>query len=77
MIGLQIVVLTCVLSCPVTDSVYHSLTSAFQHWFACLDTVNGTEGYFLSWGLFTREDAAPDGCVVTSVVQTFWNSTAT
>ncbi|KAF3760038.1 hypothetical protein M406DRAFT_358688 [Cryphonectria parasitica EP155] len=57
-------------------SVFHELTAASQDWFACQDSVNGTQGYFLSWGVFSEEGLAPTGCVVTNVIQVF-NSTGT
>lgn len=56
---------------PPLAKVLHGTTAASQSWFSCADTVNGTQGYFLRWGVFTSGGAAPDGCGVTDVVQSF------
>lgn len=55
----------------LTEAIYHSITSASQSWFACLDSVNGTQSYFLKWGVFTAGGGVPAGCLVTNVVQVF------
>lgn len=51
--------------------VFHQLTAAPQHFYACNITIDGAVNYHLSWGVTNENLSPPTGCLFTNVYQNF------
>ena len=51
--------------------LYARMDAAFEHFFACNETLNGKEQFGLKWGVFEANGSSPAGCVAAELVQNF------
>ena len=51
--------------------LYARMEAAFEHFFACNETLNGKEQFGLKWGVFEANGSSPEGCVAAELIQNF------